>query len=328
MYYVKKMGILKQLRQGFSGDGRPLSGLIKTEQYGKNVAVEVAVVNLAPLSAGEYVCVLCDKQGQTEVLPLQGDTRFHFLSALNLSAGFYALLCFVKADVLPVAYAVNGELSVDTRALIDAALRQRKKELPVAETAAADETPPPETAVTEEHPADGYDDDAITTDDYFEREKDDESGKTAKSDGDAHLESGTETKRTQTGEDVATDEDGESVLHAFTTDTDGYYRSVKGEIDVLFQRYPKDDSLQKAYPSSEWVRVKGDEGNPQQLVGIVYQDGKAQYICYALPADGETPPEELAGNCFFVPVAPYEKRGFFVLYQSAATGECIKPKES
>lgn len=320
MYYVKKMGILKQLRQGFSGDGRPLSGLVKTEQYGKNVAVEIAVVNLAPLTAGEYLCVLSDNQGQTEVLSLQGDTRFHFLSALNLSAGFYALLCFVKTDILPIAYAVNGELSVDSNALLDVALRKRKKELPETETACAEEST--EETATE------YDDDAITAEDYFEREKDDESGKITKSDGDAHVESGTETKRTQTGQDTATHEDGENVLHAFTTDSDGYYRSVKGEIDALFQRYPKDESLQKAYPCSEWVRVKGDADNPQQLVGIIYQDGKAQYICYALPANGETPPEELAGNCFFVPVSPLEERGFFVLYQSAATGECIKPKES
>ena len=54
MNYVKKMCILRQIRQGFSEDGKALSGLIKAEQYGKNLAVEVSVINFAPLSSGEY----------------------------------------------------------------------------------------------------------------------------------------------------------------------------------------------------------------------------------------------------------------------------------
>ena len=39
MNYVKKMCILRQVKQGFSGDGKTLSGLIKMEQYGKNLSV-------------------------------------------------------------------------------------------------------------------------------------------------------------------------------------------------------------------------------------------------------------------------------------------------
>ena len=42
MHYVKKMCILRQIRQGFSTDGNALSGLIKVEQYAKNLAVEVS----------------------------------------------------------------------------------------------------------------------------------------------------------------------------------------------------------------------------------------------------------------------------------------------
>ena len=320
MYYVKKMCIVRQLRQGFSGDGRPLSGLVKAEQYGKNLAVEIAVVNLAPLTAGEYFCVLADKKGSTEVLVLGEDARFNFVSALDISAGFCALLCFVKTDVLPIAYAVNGEIPVDTQKLVETALLRRKKELPETETATTEET---EEAATDE----SYDDEAITVEDYFEREEEDERETDTKIDGDAHVESGITGTGAQTGDDAETHEDGEGVLHAFTTDSDGYYQSVKGEIDALFENYPKDDTLVGAYRSSEWVRVKGEEGDPKQLVGIVYEDGKPQYICYALPAESETPPEEIAGSCFFVPVSPYEKRGFFVLYQSTATGECIKPKE-
>ena len=64
MNFVKKMCILRQVKQGFSGDGRTLSGLIKIEQYGKNLSVEVSVINFAPLSSGEYYCLLADPQGR------------------------------------------------------------------------------------------------------------------------------------------------------------------------------------------------------------------------------------------------------------------------
>ena len=47
MNFVKKMCILRQVKQGFSGDGKTLSGLIKIEQYGKNLSVEVSVINFA-----------------------------------------------------------------------------------------------------------------------------------------------------------------------------------------------------------------------------------------------------------------------------------------
>ena len=64
MNYVKKMCILRQIKQGFSGDGKTLSGLVKAEQYGKNLAVEVSVINFAPLIVGEYFCLLSDGKGK------------------------------------------------------------------------------------------------------------------------------------------------------------------------------------------------------------------------------------------------------------------------
>jgi hypothetical protein len=40
------------------------------------------------------------------------------------------------------------------------------------------------------------------------------------------------------------------------------------------------------------------------------------------------PPKEIADVCVFVPHSPFrDNEGFFVIFQSAATGECIKPKK-
>ena len=68
----------------------------------------------------------------------------------------------------------------------------------------------------------------------------------------------------------------------------------------------------------------------QYLVGVLYQDGRAKYVCYALKAeDRNNPPEEIKNVCTFVPCSIFqEEKGFFVLFQSTATGECIKPERA
>lgn len=109
---------------------------------------------------------------------------------------------------------------------------------------------------------------------------------------------------------------------------DGYYLAVKGEIDALFEKYPSDDSLKGIFAYSEWVRIRGEEGRPEYLIGVIYDDMKAKYICYALPAENrDDPPEEIREVCTFVPSSVFsDKEGFFVIFQSCASGECIRPE--
>ena len=98
-------------------------------------------------------------------------------------------------------------------------------------------------------------------------------------------------------------------------------------MDALFEKYPRDFSLRDAFSCSEWVRIKGSASAPEYLVGVVYENGKVRYICYALAAkEGSAPPDEIKNVCAFIPRSHYrDKEGFFVIFQSAATGECLKP---
>ncbi|MBR2442533.1 MAG: hypothetical protein IKB20_05690 [Clostridia bacterium] len=63
------------------------------------------------------------------------------------------------------------------------------------------------------------------------------------------------------------------------------------------------------------------------MVGVLFEDGRVRYICYALSAeDRNNPPEEIKSVCTFVPTHAYdEEKGFFVIFQSASSGECTKP---
>ena len=345
MNYVKKMCILRQVKQGFSADGKPLTGLIKAEQYGKNLAAEVSIINFAPLSSGEYFCLLSDGKGKTEMLALRGKSLFNLLTDMDITEGFCAVICHVKNEVVPIAYGVAGNKVYDWRAILNATLPpvfpQKSEDLPSApltdippKTAPipAEETPVFTAQKIEREQAEptekSYNDERVAEENYYE-EREDERQQFEQTLENAYTTRAGKEQGAQEGTDVAENVDAPRVLHPFALNPDGYYLSVKGEIDELFRNYPRDYTLSSAFHASEWVRIRGEETAPQYLVGVLYEDGKATYICYALWAqDRNNPPDEIKGVCTFVPSSVFnDEQGFFVIFQSAKDGECVKPAQ-
>lgn len=363
MNYVKKMCILRQIKQGFSGDGKTLSGLIKMEQYGKNLAVEVSVINFAPLASGEYYCLLSDGQGKTEMLALRGKSLFNLLTDLDISTGFCGIICFVKNEVVPIAYGINGNKTYDWHAILNAALPpvfptvkesglkgeiarstpiESKNEPPMYEMkpdplptptknptlTEAENTPPKISPLTQpEAMTQPYNDETVASENYYE-EQNNECELSKKIGKNALPEGATEIQGAEARPHPTQDGDAPRVRQSFKTDPDGYYLAVKEEIDRLFQSYPHDKTLSDAFSCSEWVRVKGSAKDPQYLIGVIRNDGKVRYICYALAAENKNnPPTEIKNAYAFVPSSVYdEDGGFFVIFQSAATGECLRPE--
>ncbi len=335
MNYVKKMCILRQIKQGFSGDGKTLSGLIKIEQYGKNIAVEVSIINFAPLVSGEYYCLLTDGKGKTEMLSLRGKSIFNLLSDIDISGGFCGIICYVKTEVVPIAYGINGKGTYDWRAILNKALppvfpqnKPPKEEIAESELSVLSDEPTPKEGGTSAltAPSTPYDDEEVATENYYEV-TDDERKQSTQIAKDAGTQSTAEKQDEKTGLAAKKNEDAENLLHPFQEEPDGYYLSIKRELDELFEKYPQDRTLCGAFRHSEWVRLRGEVNKPEYLVGALLEEGRVRYICYALLAeDRNNPPEEIREVCSFVPAAPWlEKEGFFVIFQSAATGECVKP---
>ena len=320
MNYIKKMCILRQVKQGFSGDGKTLSGLVKAEQYGKNLAVEVSVINFAPLSIGEYYCIIADARGRTETLSLLGKSFFNILTELDISSGFCAVICYINNDITPVAYGINGNDNYDFKKIVNSTLPPSfyKK---VDETATTESVEIKEKLI--EKPV-NYDDETVADCNYF-KESENEQQRLSKIDENAPYQSGAEIKETEIGVCETAYDDAENLRHPFEADDDAYYLSVKAEIDELFSKYPKDERLKNAFSCSEWVEIS--EEDKRYLLGIIYDDGKAKYICYALPTnEPNSPPNEIKDFCVFIPLSAFdEQSGFFVIFQSATTGACVKP---
>ena len=350
MNYVKKMCILRQIKQGFSTDGKPLTGLVKAEQYGKNLAAEVSVMNFAPLTSGEYFCLLSDGKGKTEMLALRGKSLFNLLTDMDISEGFCAVICLIQTEVIPIAYGVNGNRVFDWRAILNATLPPVfPQNPPTATPTAKDYLPqnsvqeqpinspeviplPTPQSQEKEKPADTdneYNDERVAEENYYEV-KENERQLSEEIIENAYTARPGQEQRAQKGANTPKNVDASGVLQPFALQPDGYYLSVKGEIDELFRTYPRDYTLKDAFAASEWVRIRGDAAAPQYLVGVLYENGKATYICYALAAqDNRNPPKEIAEVCTFVPSSLFnDEQGFFVIFQSATSGECIKPKQA
>ncbi len=295
--FVKKMCILKQMKNGYSADGAFVSGIVKAETYGNFFTCEVSLINFAPLNKGNYCCVVCDRAGETESIPLtETGGKIRRESKLNVSSGFLAVVCYVDTEnYYIVACGVNGENVYEIGALLFK-LFGLKKDL---ELSSVEEKGVEKSEIEEKE--ENYDDNLVAEENYYE-----------------YLPN-------FSGE-VEVNSESNSALRIFKiSNGDTYYKSIRSEIDSLFNSYPKDDSLREIFPHSVWVKIKNK--NYYCLSGIIHENMVVKYICYAVPeeiADGES-----KKNGCFVPCSFVKGRsgGYIIIFRDADTGEYVKIKE-
>ncbi len=105
-----------------------------------------------------------------------------------------------------------------------------------------------------------------------------------------------------------------------------YYERVCDDIEKLFSTLPRESELEKLLPSTRWVRCDYG-GSRYYVVGLI--GTKPDYVCYGIPGEySPTPPAALEDRACWLPLnvrAP-EGKGYWVLYQDAATGKSVKPQ--
>lgn len=323
---IRKMCILKQLKKGFSADGAPLGGVIRVEKYGKPVVLQISLINFAPLSEGQYVCVLCDKSGERLIFPLTprvGEYRADD-TPFDPEKGFCALICFVKSEVVCLAAGQNGGGSYSLKLLLDG-LTPPEKSLPSRPKDAENTkktVPMPEITQKKEEirKEKKYDDEAISEENYYARRDRKEKACKGMEDENA-VAASAEEKAHGTGAQKNEDDTVEELFRPFKfTDGQSYYLKVKDELESLFSKGERMRALEGAIPNSEWVNVTDG-----CAVGLIYEELHVRYIAYALPARGDTPPKDMKDACF-IPTAGESGAcgGYFVLFQDAATGACVR----
>lgn len=109
-------------------------------------------------------------------------------------------------------------------------------------------------------------------------------------------------------------------------DGTNFYQAIKPQIDEMFVRYPAERRLNALVPNSEWVRVDAEDGD-YYVVGVLFDLSTPIFVCYGVPGRGNVPPpREIADACVWLPLdnAHPEGEGFWMIYQSATDGKCVK----
>ena len=301
--YSKSIAVIKGIKEGFSADGGPLTGVIKIESYGRAIRAEVTRINFAPLSEGKYVTGVTD--GKATVV-FEGDV-YEGDAEIDTSLGFAALICFINGSVSPIASAVSGNYHGEALG-IKSYIEKLER---VGESA---------KSVQEQK----YEDEAIAEENYYEYAQTDEGGSALRPD----------TQKKESGGTAVQDE---AAACAFKEKQSGinkngplshggeFYNKMKEEIEGLLSAYPEESPLCALIEESKWVKISYGDGK-YYVFGVIYSGGNPQYLCYGVPTEGGTnPPESMAGLASFLPAnADGSGGGYWVMYQDADTGTSIK----
>lgn len=112
---------------------------------------------------------------------------------------------------------------------------------------------------------------------------------------------------------------------AIMTDTnveEGFYKKIENSMQELFDRYEGDSELNLLVPDSKWVRVPV-ENNGYYVVGVIYSDNLPYLICYGVPDKDNTNPPQNSGECRQWLELEKGGRGYWMMYQSAKSGQTL-----
>lgn len=304
MGFNKKTILLKQINDGFSFTGRQASAILKIITDNKT-EVFLSLINTASVTDGDYLLYIVDEKEKLYKYDLKNNlSTFHFVldEKPSIFKGVSAGIFFKSEEFFtPVLF--NSELET-----ID--LKRIKELIEIEENKLFNQNYE-------------YDDDAVATENYYLKELDN-----AKEQLSNQIEriknniSEEEIKEQKENEDCKN----ETPPISSQEQTTNYYDNIKKELDVIFLENKRENRLEQVIKESTFCKVNYSK-DKYYVVGLIKENGNAKYICYGVPSKySSTPPKELQGYCAFTPLSVFDLNGdgYFLMYQSALTGECIK----
>lgn len=112
-------------------------------------------------------------------------------------------------------------------------------------------------------------------------------------------------------------------LDAVRFDGTNFYLSVKPQLDEIFVCFPECDDLEEVVPNSKWAKIQVEDGF--YVVGLILDGEVVRYISYGVPAmKNSCPPSEIRDVAVWLDDGKKEGKGYWVIYQDAMTGQCLK----
>ena len=348
MSFSKKILVLKEIEEGFSINGKRLSGICRIETEDGVSRLFLTVINATAKQDFLYKIMIVDDKKTAFSFSL-GSRPTSFNTTLppsysvnGVCAGIYAVkndipitIAFSKEDGFNMSVADFKKI-VAEKCLTEKKEREKQDELrpknpkvtepsPIHPPYPPAEQPDPTVTPPEEFPSpkgqevkDLYDDEAVATENYYTFDKEIELKLNAVKewtienvrieDDEPHLRGKKEKTPSDKDFDCIEDEESSNQREE-NQENKPFYLTVKTELENIFSKFPPEESLQKTFYDSRWARVNYSP-DKYYVVGLVKEEGKEKYICYGVPATySETPPKELEGYCTFIPLSIFDLSG-------------------
>lgn len=332
MDYSKKILVLKQVTDGFSVSGKSVSGIFRLETENGVATLSLSVINLSAADGGCFYLFFMDDKKALYTFEL-GKRPFSVTKVLEIcpcvDKGLAVGISFIK-DNLPVllAFATENRDVIDMsdfkKAITDKCIAERRKS----------KTEPPTLYAKSEKK---YDDEVVATENYYLNDRDFKDKLNIIESMDYEYVRNENGESDNRSEEKTQEKFADDSCVQNETDCNGcqnfneqnpYYRTAKPELDLLFCKFPIEEPLTRAVANSKWVRVHYSDSK-YYVVGLVKENGREKYICYGVPAKySKEPPKELKGFCSFIPLSVFDLKGdgYWMMFQDAVTGECVKMK--
>ncbi len=340
MEYSKKTAVFKEIEKGYSKDEKPVGGIIRIETQCGVSDLYLSLINFSRKD-GDFCLFVLDGQGKVYSFSLgcyPSSLTSPFPLAIDLTSGFSASVCFMKEDVpLTVAFCKSEDnsssLSFHKKAVANYMLSKKKTKEPNF-TQMEKQKKQPAIELNEKSAL--YDDEAVATENYFEFESElkDKLKKIEEFDNErisiktetSSSESQKEENKAQSNAERTQNEENANDGKEYS-DQNPFINGVRAELDTLFLSHPANEKLQKTLADGKFINIFYS-ADKHYTVGLIKENDKEKYICYGVPATySPTPPKELKGYCSFVPLSVFDLKGegYWMIFQDAVTGECIKP---
>ncbi len=332
MDFDKKILVLKQVADGFSINGKSVSGIFRLELESGVATFSLSVINLSSVEGGSFYLFIMDDKKQLYTVEL-GKRPFSQTGVLqtcpsikkSLSVG----ISFIKDDIPTlVAYACDsrdGDISDFKKTITDKCICDRRNK-PKTERACE-----PSGGAT----PDKYDDEVVATENFYEFDKELQSkisliesfdNENVRSENGKSFDRSQEQTQKKFSDGLGFQDETNCDYSQKFNSQNPYFKHAKPELDSLFLKFPEEEGLTRAVMDSKWIRVYYSD-TKYYVVGIVKEKGAEKYICYGVPAKySPTPPDELKGFCSFIPLSVFDLKGdgYWMMFQDAITGECVK----
>lgn len=330
MDYSKKILVLKQVTDGFSVSGKSVSGIFRLETENGVATLSLSVINLSAVNGGCFYLFFMDDKKVLYTFEL-GKRPFSITKVLEIcpcvDKGLAVGISFIK-DNLPVliAFATENRNVIDMsdfkKAVTDKCISERRKSKTEPQT-------------VYEKPEEKYDDEIVATENYYLNDENFEDKLNIIERMDYEYVRNENGEPYNRSEKKAQEKLSDNSCLQNETDGDGgknfneqnpYYRTAKHDLDLLFCKFPAEETLTRSVANSKWVRVHYSDSK-YYVVGLIKECGREKYICYGVPARySKEPPKELKGFCSFIPLSVFDLKGdgYWMMFQDAVTGECVK----